>query len=91
MQRDPELSVPEWEEVAAVACAVQNMWLACTSLKIGAYWSSPSTIDSPVFKEFVKLHSGERCLGLFYMGYYDEAPQQGKRTPIASKVEWLNK
>ncbi len=90
MQRDPNLSVPEWEEIAAVACAVQNMWLACTALKIGSYWSSPGTINSKQFKEFLSLKEGESCLGLFYMGYYDHAPQEGKRTPIASKVEWMN-
>lgn len=90
MQRDPQQSLPEWEEIAAVACAVQNMWLACTALKIGSYWSSPGTIESTEFKDFLKLNESERCLGLFYMGYYDEAPQQGKRTPIAAKIEWMN-
>ena len=36
MQRDPEERVPEWEELAAVACAVQNMWFTCTAFGIGA-------------------------------------------------------
>ena len=27
MQRDPAESIPEWEEIAATAMAVQNMWL----------------------------------------------------------------
>ena len=35
MQRDPYESIPEWEEVAAVSMAVQNMWLCCTELGIG--------------------------------------------------------
>src|SRR5690606_13635805 len=29
--------LPEWEELAATACAVQNMWLAAHSLNIGGY------------------------------------------------------
>ena len=33
LHRDPDESVPEWEEVAAVACAVQNMWLTSTGLR----------------------------------------------------------
>ena len=41
MQRDPGERIPEWEELASVACAVQNMWLSATSYGIGAYWSSP--------------------------------------------------
>ncbi len=90
MQRDPKESLPEWEEIAAVSCAVQNMWLACTALNIGAYWSSPKTISDPEFETFLELSQGEKCIGLFYMGYYDEAPQQGKRSPISDKVTWVN-
>jgi len=44
MQRDPAGSLPEWEEIAATAMAVQNMWLCCTEMGIGSYWSSPGLI-----------------------------------------------
>lgn len=33
-------SVPLWEEHAAVACAVQNMWLAATAAGVSGYWTS---------------------------------------------------
>jgi nitroreductase len=29
---------PPWEETCAVACAVQNMHLLATTLRVGAYW-----------------------------------------------------
>lgn len=86
MQRDPEERVPEWEEIAAVACSVQNMWLSCTAYGIGCYWSSPRSIIEA--EEFLKLGEGERCLGLFYMGYHQLPDLPGKRTPIAEKVVW---
>lgn len=89
MQREPAESLPEWEEISAVACAVQNMWLTCTEKGIGSYWSSPRAITEDA-NEFLELEGGQRCLGLFYMGYYDNAPAEGKRTPIADKVKWLN-
>ena len=86
MQRDPKASVPEWEEIAAVACAVQNMWLTATAYGIGAYWSSPkSMLTGP---DILNLEEGERCLGLFYMGYFDDPGFEGKRGPIAEKVIW---
>jgi nitroreductase len=88
MQRDPAESVPEWEEIAATAMAVQNMWLCCTSMKIGAYWSSPSLIR--FMDEFFPLSEGEKCLGFFYMGYYDQEPEVGTRTPVADKTVWLD-
>ena len=88
MQRDPKESIPEWEEIAATAMAVQNMWLMCTELGIGSYWSSPSLIN--FIGDFTELSEGERCLGLFYMGYYDEALITVDRQPIADKVKWLD-
>ncbi|WP_298473898.1 nitroreductase [uncultured Maribacter sp.] len=87
MQRDPLESVPEWEEVAAVAMAVQNMWLCCTEMGIGSYWSSPGLIK--YMDEFFELNEGEKCLGFFYMGYSDDEPIEATRKPIAEKVEWL--
>ncbi len=88
MQRDPEGRVPEWEEIAAVACAVQNMWLTCTAYGIGSYWSTPSAILSA--DEWLGLRSGERCLGLFYMGYFDPVELPAKRTPVENKTIWIN-
>lgn len=87
MQRDPEERVPEWEEIASVAMAVQNMWLCCTELGIGSYWSSPALIQH--MDTFLDLQAGERCLGFFYMGYYDTVPEPGERNPIEEKVVWI--
>ncbi len=87
MQRDPMKSVPEWEEIAAVAMAVQNMWLACTELGIGAYWSSPGLIKH--MGEFFDMNENEACLGFFYMGHYDGEIPDSARTPIENKTVWL--
>ena len=87
MQRDPKDRVPEWEEIAAVACAVQNMWLTCTAHQVGCYWSSPKSILEAT--AFLQLQPGERCLGLFYMGYHNMPEVPGKRQPIAEKVVWV--
>ena len=87
MQRDPKESLPEWEEVAAVSMAVQNMWLLCTEMGIGCYWSSPGLIK--YMDEFFPLAEGEKCLGFFYMGNFDGDLPEGKRNPIASKTDWI--
>ena len=85
MKRHREL--PEWEEIAAVSMAVQNMWLTCTAMGIGSYWSSPGAISR--MGNFLELAEDEKCLGLFYMGYTDVPLQEGKRKPITEKVVWL--
>lgn len=58
--------VPEWEEIAAVSMAVQNMYLTCTANEIGCYWSSPKIVDH--LKESLMMEENQKCLGLFYLG-----------------------
>jgi nitroreductase len=87
LHRDPEARVPEWEEIAAVSMAVQNIWLGCTERNLGCYWSSPSFIvDAP---DFPGLQPGERCLGLFYIGHHNLPELPGKRQPVGEKVRWV--
>lgn len=79
-------TVPRWEELAATACAVQNLWLATAAAGIGGYWSSPGTIKH--LSDFLRLANNEECLGFFYMGYHDESPRKPTRKPIAEKITW---
>lgn len=88
MQRDPKERVPEWEELAATAMAVQNMWLTCTANKVGCYWSSPKLIS--YVGDFFEMKEGESCLGFFYLGNYDAIPDHKiEKKPIGDKVEWI--
>jgi len=88
MQRDPRESIPEWEEVAAVAMAVQNMWLCCTEMGIGCYWSSPGLIK--YMDDFLNLNKEEQCMGFFYMGYSDADIPPVQRNSIADKTVWMD-
>lgn len=58
--------VPEWEEIAATAMAVQNMYLTATANNIGCYWSTPGMIKH--LDEFLGLAENQKCYGLFYLG-----------------------
>lgn len=79
--------LPEWEEVAATAMAVQNMWLMCTSMGIGSYWSSPSAIKK--MNEFTELEENEECYGIFYMGKQEGELFKGTRMPMEPKVQYI--
>ncbi len=86
LQRDPIKRLPKWEELAALACSVQNMWLTCTAYDIGAYWSTPNfVVDAP---DFPHLKDGWKCKGLFYMGRWNQQTLPSSRTPIDDKVIW---
>ena len=81
MKRDSKKSVPEWEEIAATAMAMQNMWLTCTAYNIGCYWSTPKY--SIKMNDFFKLKNDEKCLGFFTLEYLImKKLSQKKRIPI---------
>ncbi len=69
IQFHPSSGLPEWEEVAAVSMAVQNIWLACTARNIGTYWSSPSFLVESGLD--IGWGSEVNCLGIMYFGKYN--------------------
>lgn len=87
VQEDPEGRVPYWEELAATAMAVQNMWLLCAEKNLGCYWSSPKLIN--YLDEFIPLNEKEKCIGFFYIGNLkNEYPEGWERNPVAEHVKW---
>ncbi len=89
MQRDLKESVPEWEEIAATAMAVQNMWLASKSLNIGMYWSTPAYKNH--LSELTNLNNSETCLGFLYLGRFkDNLPVLERNSSVEDKTLWLN-
>ena len=84
-----EDKVPAWEEIAATACAVQNMSLTAESLEVGTYWGSPPLIGH--LGDFLQLAENEKCYGLFYMGYHNAEPRAANRTPMEEKVIWMER
>jgi len=86
MKRHEDL-LPEWEEIASVACAVQNMWLTCTAYGLGSYWSTPLYLNNE--SQYFGLELDQKCLGLFYVGVPKKGLEfQGDRADISDKVIW---
>ena len=89
MQRDKTKSIPEWEEIAATAMAVQNIWLSCVDSNIGGYWSTPKGIEK--LNKFLNLKKNERCLGFFYIGIYESIKERKiPRKNIEQETEWFD-
>lgn len=86
MQRDPGERLPEWEELAAVACAVQNLWLSVTAAGLGGYWSSPGEILGR--PEIFDLAEGIHCYGVFYLGIPESTSMYSVRRPLSDIVQW---
>lgn len=86
MQRDAGKRLPEWEEIAAISMAVQNMWLHATALDLGAFWATPAFIH--LFDDLLEIQEGQKLLGFFYIGQIMvDYPSPG-RGEVENKVEW---
>jgi nitroreductase len=86
LNRDKKERLPEWEEIAAVSMAVQNMWLTCYVNNIGSYWSTPGFIHE--YGNLIKLDNNQSSLGFFFMGVYDHKESPKLRDDINTKVVW---
>ena len=84
MTKDESNRVPEWEEIAAVSMAVQNMWLSCYVNDIGSYWSTPALKDD--YAKHSGLNSNQKSLGFFFMGSYKHIETPKVRDGLDSKV-----
>jgi len=89
MKRDPNKKFPEVEEIAAVSCAVQNMYLSTTAYGVGGYWTTGGVTYKQSAKEFFGLGEDDKLLGFFYLGQVAVHSTAGKRKPIEEKVEWV--
>ncbi|MBO9634997.1 MAG: nitroreductase [Chitinophagaceae bacterium] len=81
--------IPEVEEVAAVACAVQNIYLTATAYGIGGYWSTGGITFFEQAKAMFNLGPDDKLLGFFYLGYVrvPSAPRTPK--PVMEKITWV--
>lgn len=87
MKRHHDL--PEMEEIAAVACAVQNMYLTANAYGIGAYWSTGGITFIEEAKSLFDLGPDDKLMGFFYLGYIRVPSTDGKRNSIQGKVKWV--
>lgn len=89
LHREPAQSLPEWEEVAAVACAVQNLWVSLDQYNLGGFWSSPGFLCGD-YGQWPGAADNERCLGLFYLGHYEMPELPRKIGDWQEKVTWVS-
>jgi nitroreductase len=90
MKRDEKKSVPEIEEIGAVFCAIENMYLTATAYGVGCYLSTGGVTYFDEAKEFFGLSTEDRLIGFFNLGMPRIDVPSGKRKPIEDKVVWVN-
>ena len=85
---EPGGKIPEVEEIAATACAVENLMLSAAAKGVGSFWSTPPAAMSAEFAAWLGLDATHRMLGLVYLGYAQPGgtPPESPRDPLAAHV-----
>jgi len=89
MKRDEKKSVPEWEEMGAVFCAIENMYLTATAYGVGCYLSTGGITNFIEAKSFFGLGDEDKLVGFIHIGIPNGLTATGKRKPIQDKVKWI--
>ena len=90
LKRSPESLIPEMEEIAAVACAVQNIYLTVTAYGLGGYWTTGGITYFQEAKAFFNLNPDDILMGFFYLGYVAIPSPDSKRKPVSEKTIWIS-
>jgi nitroreductase len=80
--------IPEIEQVAAVAAATQNMFLAANALGYGAMWKTGGAAYDNDVKAMFGLAPEDHIVALLYLGKAD-IPGQLVETPTSEVTTWL--
>jgi len=88
MHRGNLPKIPAFEEMAATACAVDNILLGATALGFASYWGTGGMILKPAMRTFLNLRDEDEVIGVLYLGYADEHPEGIRRVPLSEKVKW---
>lgn len=90
LKRDPNKKFPEMEELSAVACAVQNMYLTLTAYGYGGYWTTGGVTYREQSKPFFGLEADDKLMGFFYLGVVATPSPDSKRQPLEEKIVWVD-
>ncbi|MEO6330276.1 MAG: nitroreductase [Ginsengibacter sp.] len=89
MKRTAKKNIPEIEDIEAVACAVQNIYLSVAAYGLGGYWTTGGITYSENAKHALGLEKEDKLLGFFYIGHVAIPSPSAKRAPLEEKVKWI--
>lgn len=81
--------VPEWEEIAAMGAAAQNMYLVLDEYEHAAgYWTSGNGTGSDFMKNYTGLDPEDRHMGFFLLGHVENKRTHAIREALDGHVSW---
>ncbi len=89
MKRDEKKSLPEVEELGAVFCAIENMYLTAAASGAGCYFSTGGITYFDQAKVLFGLGPEDKLLGFMHVGIPKVWPTEVRRKPIQEKAKWV--
>jgi len=90
MKRSVNKNIPEQEDIIAVGCAIQNIYLSVTAYGLGGYLTTGGVTYKEKSKFFFGLEEEDKLLGFFYIGHVAIPPVAAKRRPLEERMTWIN-
>lgn len=91
VEPDKEEKIEPIEEVAATACAVQNMLLVAHELGLAAKWRTGKPAFHSIMKEAFGVPENGWVLGLLFVGYADIVPEPPAKKEPEQYTTWIDK
>jgi len=90
MKRGEKENIPEKEEAAAAACAIQNILLTATAHGLASFWSTGGMCYHPSMKNHFGFGEEDKVIGVIYLGYSDKQASVSRNTTIEEKTTWIS-
>jgi nitroreductase len=89
MKRSVNKNIPETEDISAVSCAVENIYLSITAYGLGGYWTTGGITYKEEAKAYFGLGEKDKLLGFFYIGHIALPSTGATRKSIEEKTIWI--
>lgn len=84
-----EDKLPEVEEIIAMGCAIENMFLTATAYGLGCYLSTGGITYLEEAKAHFQLEENDKLIGFFFIGKIKDGPKEMHRSPVEEKTNWV--
>lgn len=89
MKRDEKAALPEVEEIGAVFCGIENMYLTAAAYGVGCYLSTGGITYFDEAKPFFDLGPADRLIGFLHVGLPKRWPEPRSRKPLEAVTSWV--
>lgn len=91
MKRTTQISIPEVEEIIAVGCAIENIFLSLHAYNLGGYITTGGITYINEAKQLFDLEPQDKLIGTIFIGYPDViANPLTKRSGVDEKIKWVS-